>query len=310
MNRIKDWINNHKNQTIAIVIILIIVVCSGIALTVTLINKSGKNAYSKEQWKTDFSAGSTDSAITNKDENNSTLTDDSKATLTQPDTETTASDNSSNPEQGNNADVNSGDGANLGGTKPNPNTSSNSSSISGSTGHGNSSGNSDNTTAPHVHTWVNVSPENSYHTEYASECRIHGYSGEEPMFFKSQNDLFLHHAADGCNSSWGWGFKGIAYKYCSGCGEEVITGHVHDFGTIEKTIYSEKIICECGMSFSAGKDYTALESWESHVESYVSHGYPREDHDSYTTGTSSSTRYEATKTCSCGWRPVDNSPIY
>lgn len=308
MNRIKDWINNHKNQTIAIVIILIIVVCSGIALTVTLINKSGKNAYSKEQWKTDFSAGSTDSAITNKDENNSTLADDSKATLTQPDTETTASDNSSNPEQSNNADVNSGAGANLGGTKPN--TSSNSGSISGSTGHGNSSGNSDNTTAPHVHTWVNVSPENSYHTEYASECRIHGYSGEEPMFFKSQNDLFLHHAADGCNSSWGWGFKGIAYKYCSGCGEEVITGHVHDFGTIEKTIYSEKIICECGMSFSAGKDYTALESWESHVESYVSHGYPREDHDSYTTGTSSSTRYEATKTCSCGWRPVDNSPIY
>ena len=220
MNRIKDWINNHKNQTIAIVIILIIVVCSGIALTVTLINKSGKNAYSKEQWKTDFSAGSTDSAITNKDENNSTLADDSKATLTQPDTETTASDNSSNPEQGNNADVNSGAGANLGGTKPNPNTSSNSDSISGSAGHGNSSGNSDNTTAPHVHTWVNVSPENSYHTEYASECRIHGYSGEEPMFFKSQNDLFLHHAADGCNSSWGWGFKGIAYKYCSGCGEK------------------------------------------------------------------------------------------
>ena len=154
--------------------------------------------------------------------------------------------------------------------------------------------------SPHIHAWVEVSPENSYHMEYGAECRIHGYNGEEPMFFQTQNDLFLHQAADGCTSSWGSGFKGLAYRYCSICGEEVITGHVHDFGTVAKQVYFEKVVCECGMSFSAGKDYTALESWNTHVESYVSHGYPREDHDSYQTVTSSVTRYEATKTCTCG----------
>ena len=96
------------------------------------------------------------------------------------------------------------------------------------------------------------------------------FSNHKMIYFSTTPQMAVTQAGDGA-------LKGIAYKYCSGCGEEVITGHVHDFGTIEKTIYSEKIICECGMSFSAGKDYTALESWESHVESYVSHGYPRRE---------------------------------
>lgn len=56
---------------------------------------------------------------------------------------------------------------------------------------------------PHVHTWVSVSPENSGHMEYGAECRIHGANGEEPMFFRTLNDLYLHQAADGCMSSWG-----------------------------------------------------------------------------------------------------------
>ncbi|HJD22572.1 MAG TPA: hypothetical protein H9694_00325 [Firmicutes bacterium] len=162
----------------------------------------------------------------------------------------------------------------------------------------------------HVHTWVNVSPENSGHMEYGAECRVHGYSGEEPMFFRTLNDLYLHQVADGCMSNWGTGFKGLAYKYCSGCGEEVITGHVHDFGTIAKEVTFEEVVCECGMVFGGGKDYTALESWSTHVQIYTSHGYPREEHDSYQIVTSSSTRYEATKTCTCGWRPVDDRPVY
>lgn len=111
-------------------------------------------------------------------------------------------------------------------------------------------------------------------------------------------------------SGWGTGFKGLAFKYCSGCGEEVITGHVHDFGTVAKEVYFEKVVCECGMSFTAGKDYTALESWNTHVDSYTSHGDPKENHDDYQIVKSSVTRYEATKTCTCGWRPVDKTPVY
>lgn len=162
---------------------------------------------------------------------------------------------------------------------------------------------------PHIHIWIDVSPENSGIMDYGAECRIHGYNGEAPMFFRTQNDLFLHQAADGCTSSWGVGFKGLAYKYCSECGERVITGHVHDFGTIAKQVYLEKVICECGMSFSDGKDYTALESWKTHVEIYTNHGHSIEEHDNYQIVTSSITRYEATKTCSCGWRPIDNDSV-
>lgn len=162
----------------------------------------------------------------------------------------------------------------------------------------------------HIHTWVQVSPENSRHMDYGVECRAHGNSGGEPMFFRTQNDLFLHQAADGCTSGWGSGFKGLAYQYCSGCGAEVITGHVHDFGTVAKTVYFEKVLCECGMSFTAGKDYTALQSWNTHVQVYTSYGRPREEHDSYQTVTDSVTRYEAAKACTCGWRPVDNRPVY
>ncbi len=164
--------------------------------------------------------------------------------------------------------------------------------------------------SPHTHTWVYVSPENSGHMEYGVECRAHGYNGEEPMFFRTQNDLFLHHMADDCMSSWGYGFKGLAYKYCSGCGKEVVTGHVHDFGAVAKEVYSESVVCECGMSFGGGEDYTALDSWKTHVEIYTSHGEPKEEHDSYHVKQSSFTRYEATKTCTCGWRPVDDRPVY
>ncbi len=221
---------------------------------------------------------------------------------TKPDDETTLSDDTSNPDQSKNSTTNSGTIGN------------NENSGHGVSGTGDGSQDSSSKTeageTPHVHTWVYVSPENSWHMEYGAECRIHGYNGEEPMFFRSQNDLFLHHAADGCTSSWGSGFKGLAYKYCSGCGKEVVTGHVHDFGTIAKEIYSEKVVCECGMSFGAGKDYTALESWNAHVEIYTSHGEPKEEHDSYQVVKTSVTRYEATKTCTCGWRPVDNSPMY
>ena len=219
-----------------------------------------------------------------------------------PNDETTTSGHAPTPGSSQNSTTSSeaaGNGGNIG--QGTPETGNGSQGPSSQTGNG---------ATPHVHTWVYVSPENSWHMEYGAECRMHGYNGEEPMFFRSQNDLFLHHAADGCTSSWGTGFKGLAYRYCSGCGEEVVTGHVHDFGTIAKEVYFEKVVCECGMSFSAGKDYTALESWNTHVEIYTSNGAPREEHDSYQTVKTSVTRYEATKACSCGWRPVDNRPVY
>ena len=78
---------------------------------------------------------------------------------------------------------------------------------------------------------------------------------------------------------------------------------------IKDSVFIE-VVCECGGIFTGGKDYTALESWRIHVDIYTSHGYPREEHDTYQTGTGSVTRYEATKTCTCGWRPVDDSPVY
>ncbi len=43
------------------------------------------------------------------------------------------------------------------------------------------------------------------------------------------------------------------------------------------------------------KDYTALESWKTHVEIYTNHGHSIEEHDNYQIVTSSITRYEATK---------------
>ena len=97
--------------------------------------------------------------------------------------------------------------------------------------------------------------------DYAAECRKHGQNGGEPMFFRSINDFRLHQAADDCHSSWGTDFNGLAYKYCSTCGEQVITGHVHDFGTVAKQVPVETVVCECGMPFTGGQGYTALESW-------------------------------------------------
>ena len=165
-------------------------------------------------------------------------------------------------------------------------------------------------TKPHTHHWVHVSPEQSGHMEYGVECRSHGYSGSDPMFFMTQNDMLLHHMADGCNSSWGHGFKGLAYKYCNACGQEIITGHVHNFGTIEKTVYTKSIVCECGMKFSGGSGYTAKQNWEQHVAIYTSHGYPKEAHDTYREDTSSwANYYEATHACSCGWLPIDKNLV-
>ena len=64
------------------------------------------------------------------------------------------------------------------------------------------------------------------------------------------------------------------------------------------------VVCECGMSFTGGQGYTALESWQTHVYYYTGNGYPKEEHDTYQVKQNSVTRYEATETCSCGWRPV------
>ena len=70
------------------------------------------------------------------------------------------------------------------------------------------------------------------------------------------------------------------------------------------------VVCECDMSFTGGQGYTALESWQTHVEIYTGNGYPKEEHDTYQVKQNSVTRYEATKTCSCGRRPVDPRPVY
>lgn len=196
-----------------------------------------------------------------------------------------------------------------------PQTSGGSSSGGGSSDSGSSGGSSDTNQPdeedrPHVHTWVNVSPADSGFMDYAAECRKHGQNGGEPMFFRSINDFRLHQAADDCHSSWGTGFNGLAYKYCSTCGEQVITGHVHDFGTVAKQVPVETIVCECDMSFTGGQGYTALESWQTHVEIYTGNGHPKEEHDTYQVKQNSVIRYEATKTCSCGWRPVDPRPVY
>ena len=196
-----------------------------------------------------------------------------------------------------------------------PQTSGGSSSGGGSSDSGSSGGSSDTNQPdeedrPHVHTWVNVSPADSGFMDYAAECRKYGQNGGEPMFFRSINDFRLHQAADDCHSSWGTGFNGLAYKYCSTCGEQVITGHVHDFGTVAKQVPVETIVCECGMSFTGGQGYTALESWQTHVYYYTGNGYPKEEHDTYQVKQNSVIRYEATKTCSCRWRPVDPRPVY
>lgn len=166
---------------------------------------------------------------------------------------------------------------------------------------------------PHNHDWILYDSEHSGDYEYEAECRTHGYRGEEPMFFISTKDLMLHHAADDCPSSWGWGFKGIPYKQCSKCGETIRIGHVHDFGTIQKQIYVEGIKCKCGMRFGGGSylcygniSYgTALEQWKYHV---LCNG--EEEHGTYTVTTDGwGMYYEATKACSCGWKPIDKKLV-
>ncbi len=98
-----------------------------------------------------------------------------------------------------------------------PQTSGGSSSGGGSSDSGSSGGSSDTNQPdeedrPHVHTWVNASPEDSGFMDYAAECRKHGQNGGEPMFFRSINDFRLHQAADDCQSSWGTGFNGIVRR--------------------------------------------------------------------------------------------------
>lgn len=317
---IKDRINNHKKQTIAVAIVLAIILCAGIAVAVTLRIKEksvilASKAIIAVDMDTARKLADTGAAVYNDRETTGGSDTDSS------DTENTSSAPATNDDQNKEATSSPETAAasDEAGHATNPETPTSSENTAGSPGNGTSRPD-DVTNEPtsdidveetaHVHTWVNVSPENSWHMEYAAECRVHGYNGEDPMFFQSLEDLFLHQAADGCMSSWGTGFKGLAYKYCSGCGEEVITGHVHDFGTIAKEITFEEVICECGQTFTGGKDYTALESWNTHVDIYTSNGYPLGDHDSYQLGTDSVTRYEATKTCTCGWRPVDNRPVY
>lgn len=404
MNEIKNWIHNHKRQTILLVILLVIVICAGVVLAAVLGKPGTDEAPKASPTKLKFSAEDLNGIVTGLEgktyvlagstldllsllsyddsivlhvtageldlssaanlEAKYTFTVDAKALCEilgrefpengaaqstivaskeiivvdpetaqdledsgtvvhqgtqseQPESEsqTASSDDASEPDETKTPDANSETATNSENTGNSGNTGNVGNTSHGTSGSGGTSGeaSSDAGTGgqtPHVHTWVNVSPENSWHMEYAAECRAHGYNGEEPMFFRSMNDLYLHQAADGCMSGWGTGFKGLAFKYCSGCGEEVITGHVHDFGTVAKEVYFEKVVCECGMSFTAGKDYTALESWNTHVDSYTSHGDPKENHDDYQIVKSSVTRYEATKTCTCGWRPVDKTPVY
>lgn len=307
MDRIKKWIRDHKKQTIAIVAVLAVFFCVGLAAVER--NKSRENPSDGNEDKTDLSAEDSDGVGGRQAEG----TEDDAAGKTK-ETKGDAIEGQELQDSDHVVDhgANAAEKKSDEGSKEPVSNSRQSAQIpvSDDVMPQEISGNTDKKGEPHVHTWVFVSPENSYHTEYGAECRKHGYNGKEPMFFRSQNDLFLHQAADGCTSSWGSGFKGLAYKYCSGCGEEVITGHVHDFGTITKQVSFEKVVCECGMSFNAGKDYSALDSWKTHVEIYTSHGDPREQHDTYQVTQSSVTRYEATKTCTCGWRPVDNRPVY
>ena len=318
LKRIMDWIRSHKRQAIFIVIVLAVIFCIGIAVAVMLGIKGGSEELSgKAPEKTAVSAENEPADI-------GTAIYSSAGTTQQTDAsgaESTSSDSEAKEGQTREPGASS-ETATASKETAHPSYT-DTVTDSGSTSHSSShvtsrpndvtdhpSSGTEGGETPHVHTWVSVSPENSGHMEYGAECRIHGANGEEPMFFRTLNDLYLHQAADGCMSGWGTGFKGLAFKYCSGCGEEVITGHVHDFGTVAKEVYFEKVVCECGMSFTAGKDYTALESWHTHVDSYTSHGDPKENHDDYQIVKSSVTRYEATKTCTFGWRPVDKTPVY
>ena len=285
--------HGHKKQVIIIVIVLAVIFCIGIAVVLGI--KGGSEASSgKDPVRTDAGASGAEIISSNSSENDSQTREPGASSET-----ATASKETAHPSHTDTA-------------ADSDSTSHSSSYITSRpndvTDHPSSDAKGEETA--HVHTWVSVRPENSGYMDYGAECRIHGYSGEEPMFFRTLNDLYLHQAADGCMSGWGTGFKGLAYKYCSGCGEVVITGHVHDFGTITKEVHFDEVTCECGQVFTGGKDYTALESWNTHVDIYTSNGYPKEEHDSYQTGTGSITRYEATKACTCGWRPVDDTPVY
>ncbi len=297
MNRLQNWIRNHKKQTIAIVIFLLLALCAGIIAAFSLGSDAAEQDSGRKRTEVNYPNEDGQSAGSESAEDGENGGDQ-------------------DAEKGENADStgsagNAGNaGSSTSGASGSQHSSSGSSDSSGSSGSSESVGNTGSADKPHTHKWVYVSPEDSYHMEYGAECRKHGYNGEEPMFFHTVNDCLLHQMADDCTSGWGSGFKGLAYKYCSVCGEEVVTGHVHDFGTVQKKVYFDKVVCKCGQSFNPGKDYTALESWRTHVDIYVTSGYPADEHNSYEIVQTSVTRFEATKTCSCGWRPVDARPVY
>lgn len=310
---------SHKKQAMVIVIVLAVFFCVGIDAAVTLGIKGGLEAVprkdpvkaevSTENEPTDSGTAYSSSGITEQTDAGASGAASTSSNSSVNDGQTRGPDTSSEIDAASKATA----------YPSHTDTITDPDSPSHSSSHGTSrpqgvtdhpSSETEGGETAHIHTWVNVSPEDSGYMDYGAECRIHGANGEEPMFFRTLNDLYLHQAADGCMSGWGTGFNGLAYKHCSGCEEVVITGHVHDFGTITKEVYFDKVTCACGMVFTGGKDYTALESWKTHVDIYTSHGYPREEHDTYQTSTGSVTRYEATKACTCGWRPVDDTPVY
>lgn len=314
MNRLQNWIRNHKKQTIAIVIFLLLALCALIVAAFSLGSDAAEQDSGRKRTEVNYPDEDDSEDADGEGEEDSEDADGEDAK----DGEDADGENGGDQgaERGESAES-TGSAGNAGssssggsGSQHASSGSSGSSGSSSSSGSSGSAGNTGSADKPHTHKWVYVSLENSYHMEYGAECRKHGYNGEEPMFFRTVNDCLLHQMADGCTSSWGSGFKGLAYKYCSVCGEEVVTGHVHDFGTIQKKVYFDKVVCKCGQSFNPGKDYTALESWRTHVDIYVTNGYPADEHNSYEIVQTSVTRFEATKTCSCGWRPVDARPVY
>lgn len=151
------------------------------------------------------------------------------------------------------------------------------------------------------------------------ECRAHYVDEGKPMFFTTVEDQHLHQANRECTTSWGEGFHYAACKRCTKCNQVKMIDHVHDFDTVAMQVYFRKVVCECGISFHGGesyydryllrkgKCYDALTYWEDH-----SYGYSLDEsysqHDTYTYSTDSwATYFEARKTCSCSWRPVDDS---
>ncbi len=151
----------------------------------------------------------------------------------------------------------------------------------------------------HTHSW-----RESFDYDYVAECRVHATKGEA-MFFANIPDFYLHQFADDCQSSWGWGFNYVTGRRCPNCSFYERTGHVHNFGTKEMKVYTEHVKCKCGQTFNGGDGYTALESWQTHLDIYTSYGYPYSDHNIYTYDTGWSLYYEAAHVCVCGWRPMD-----